>query len=640
MAYSARPVPQNIMNVEFKFFDFVTIRQFLTSFGLLVLCAVLYFLLPSPWKIIIPILCLILGGIIIYVPFNGEPFGSFISLYLEALILPQRRIWNKRGVVVKTAYRQAHKYQFGNDPTDDFNKFKFQSSTEQIKLSPEQEKLDVEEDKFIHDQNTTNSGNMNAKYSPPSNKQQPTQQKPLNNPNSTSVSSRSIQTSVNLNQFPDKQEPISLVQEKQGQPEKPEIENSQTPTEPAQQIETPQPEIKQEETKPQVQINIPTPQQPTENHEAPQKEQEVIITNHVPNYISSETKAQDLPQDQPITEQKTLSETIAQPSQAAEAQSSVNVEETIKEIKEMSPPQVQKRDEDELALRNYIFGTVEDGKGGSVSGAAIVIKNNDENQEVTYSKQNGDFQSVHEYKAGEYLLHVNVDSEEFNEVRIQHDPIDPIPVIIKPKVVQSILPQPHEVEEQITTDPDVFSGNYDSRSFDLGNDYEELEVKLNKQPEEQTIHQEDNFETNVLNNLDDNVPQDLIATREDTQLNLATQPDKLQSFDKHELINFSILDTAQAKMDSHLLNIPNTINGRIISATAQPLAGVLVNILDREKNIVKSIGTDMNGIFYSFTSLPDGFYYIELSKSGYEFPSFYINLQNSTQEPKDIKSFN
>lgn len=96
-------VPGNIMSVEFKLFDFMTLKQFLYLVVSSFLSYVLFTFLPdSIFKWLIPFIITTFGIIVAFVKFNGEPFEVYTTNFLLGIIEPQRRVWSKTPIVKKT----------------------------------------------------------------------------------------------------------------------------------------------------------------------------------------------------------------------------------------------------------------------------------------------------------------------------------------------------------------------------------------------------------------------------------------------------------------------------------------------------------------------------------------------------------
>lgn len=97
------PIPKNIMDVEFKLFGNLTIKQFAYVAGAFVFGAFIY-MLQMPGFITFPILALI-GFLAIALAFfevNGQPFARWFTNFLLVLITPQRKVWKKSPHLPKT----------------------------------------------------------------------------------------------------------------------------------------------------------------------------------------------------------------------------------------------------------------------------------------------------------------------------------------------------------------------------------------------------------------------------------------------------------------------------------------------------------------------------------------------------------
>lgn len=154
MGYAARPVPQNIMNVEFKVFDFLTVKQLFIGVGILIVAVLLFFVLPSGWNITISGFIIFLGFIVLFVPFNGDPFLVFVSNYLEAMITDQRRVWHKKGIILKTAAQKALYYRYGAEvPLSKIDSYFMIGSKNNIQQSNNTTNIDQLENEFLSKSN-------------------------------------------------------------------------------------------------------------------------------------------------------------------------------------------------------------------------------------------------------------------------------------------------------------------------------------------------------------------------------------------------------------------------------------------------------------------------------------------------------
>lgn len=147
------PVPQNIMDVEFKLFGALTVRQFSYAAAGFI-CALISYYTPLP-----DILRLIFIGISIgtglflsLVKINGQSSTIWVSNFIVSMIVPQERLWRKIGIIPEV---------LKNDPT-----FKDRSDPDVVEtltkerldkmpamplenLSPAENELDEQEEKNL-----------------------------------------------------------------------------------------------------------------------------------------------------------------------------------------------------------------------------------------------------------------------------------------------------------------------------------------------------------------------------------------------------------------------------------------------------------------------------------------------------------
>lgn len=392
-SYGTRPVPQNIMNVEFKLFDLVTVKQFLLAFALFLFCGVLvYFGRGLFWQVFVPGVSGFVGILFIFVPFNGEPFSNFISYYLEAMISPQRRVWNKKGYVVKSAFKAAQEIRFGNDPMNNSeNGFKY-NSDKGIKLA-EAALLDEQEAAFIERKEQGVEINANIE-SMNSNGKSNDQNQPV------------LQKRVDLNQFSfiDNSEPD---------------ESRVTINDDSKDIKTLQAGstyLQKEGGNKGVNIDFSMVSESYSNQQYVDHKKD----ESMPISISIQNKTQQ--QNTSFDERNAPSESMISNDQNKvinDSNASGNTSEKPSEL------QNQVDDEFENAIltdsEGYIFGIVEK-NDLPIESAAVVIKKADKNLEIVYTNKNGEFKSNFEHKAGKYQLVVNHESKEIKRVDIDFDP--------------------------------------------------------------------------------------------------------------------------------------------------------------------------------------------------------------------------
>jgi len=89
-------IPQNIMEVEFKLFGSLTVRQFISLAGGILIGVVIYFLkLPIivGWPLIA--FSVLVGLGLAFMTVNGQPFGRWFSNFIIALFSSQKYVWKK-----------------------------------------------------------------------------------------------------------------------------------------------------------------------------------------------------------------------------------------------------------------------------------------------------------------------------------------------------------------------------------------------------------------------------------------------------------------------------------------------------------------------------------------------------------------
>lgn len=89
-------IPQNIMEVEFKLFGSLTIRQFVSLAGGITGAVIIYFIgLPIfvSWPLML--FSVILGMSMSFVTINGQSFGRWFTNFVLALFTSQRYIWRR-----------------------------------------------------------------------------------------------------------------------------------------------------------------------------------------------------------------------------------------------------------------------------------------------------------------------------------------------------------------------------------------------------------------------------------------------------------------------------------------------------------------------------------------------------------------
>ena len=99
----SHPIPKNLMDVEFKLFGSLTVKQF-GSLALSFLFAVLIHLSPLPAVIELPLKIAFVGiGFgMAFVKIHGQTFDKYMTNFLMAMLTPQRMIWKKENKAPKS----------------------------------------------------------------------------------------------------------------------------------------------------------------------------------------------------------------------------------------------------------------------------------------------------------------------------------------------------------------------------------------------------------------------------------------------------------------------------------------------------------------------------------------------------------
>lgn len=93
-------VPQNIMEVEFKLFGALSVKQFAYLAGFLMLALAIYFTpLPGLLRFVLIVLAVILGIFLSLIKINGQYSSIWLKNFIVAMFTSQERVWKKTGVV-------------------------------------------------------------------------------------------------------------------------------------------------------------------------------------------------------------------------------------------------------------------------------------------------------------------------------------------------------------------------------------------------------------------------------------------------------------------------------------------------------------------------------------------------------------
>lgn len=93
------PIPQDITGFQFKLIGNMTIRQFVYLAAGVVVAFFIFFILPIPFLIKLPlsIIFLIIGASFAFVPISGRPMDTMVSNFFKALSAQTQYIYQKTG---------------------------------------------------------------------------------------------------------------------------------------------------------------------------------------------------------------------------------------------------------------------------------------------------------------------------------------------------------------------------------------------------------------------------------------------------------------------------------------------------------------------------------------------------------------
>lgn len=99
----SHPIPKNLMDVEFKLFGSLTLKEF-GSLAINFIVALVIYTLKLPVVIGYPLIAffVILGLAFAFIRYQGQSFPTILVNFLYAIFMPQQRIWKKNPKVPKT----------------------------------------------------------------------------------------------------------------------------------------------------------------------------------------------------------------------------------------------------------------------------------------------------------------------------------------------------------------------------------------------------------------------------------------------------------------------------------------------------------------------------------------------------------
>ncbi|MBP9758586.1 PrgI family protein [Candidatus Dojkabacteria bacterium] len=145
------PIPKNIMDVEFKLFGNLTIRQFMYVAGAFVLGAFV-FMLKLPEILSFPIIGVIafFGIALSFFEVGGQPFARWLTNFLIVLITPQRKVWKKNPKLPKTLRENFRVPKVVKHTDKEKQRFEYVDNMLEQKMFSINDKLSFEEQKIMN----------------------------------------------------------------------------------------------------------------------------------------------------------------------------------------------------------------------------------------------------------------------------------------------------------------------------------------------------------------------------------------------------------------------------------------------------------------------------------------------------------
>ncbi len=85
-----------------------------------------------------------------------------------------------------------------------------------------------------------------------------------------------------------------------------------------------------------------------------------------------------------------------------------------------------------------------------------------------------------------------------------------------------------------------------------------------------------------------------------------------------------------------LTDLPNVVNGIIITEAGMPLDGVIIVIKNKAGNSIRALKTNKAGQFMVSTPMETGVYYLEMERGGYTFDTLEVTLGGTVLKPLEI----
>ena len=274
------------------------------------------------------------------------------------------------------------------------------------------------------------------------------------------------------------------------------------------------------------------------------------------------------------------------------------------------------------SLKNYIFGYVEDQNETPIQGATVVIKkaNQDEKLEILNTNSAGEFKTYSEYPEGQYNITVFYNGDTFRDLVIYHNPVDPVPVIVSPKVEEDV--NKTEIQDDVVSAPETtvdgtFIGEYNFDAFSVEN---LLSTELDIDNKALVDQKDVSFRQETVSQNSDSVVKTGGVSYE-FPVDFLSLPDMDVNFAR--------------ELDTSLIYLFNTLNGVVVDGGNNPISGVQISIWDRDGKLVNSCISNELGYFYSISPIPDGDYVV-IAKNGTTMRRFFVEMNGKVIKPKVI----
>ncbi len=638
--YGVRPVPQNIMQVELKLFDLFTVRQFITAAIVGFICIGLFLLLPSPYNIYIPLVIGIMAVIVIFVPFNGEPFEVFLSHYLEAMVSPQRRVWHKKGFYLKSAAEKARIYQYGYDPLEGKDE---EFLLQQNSANSQPTNLDLAEQELLQTQ--VNINNMTVQ-------------------NSSNINSGSIFNNVNLNNLTG--QPLqSLVQkpkvkyitkENKQNEEKVEFksyifgtveDNEAKPVKDAVVLLI-KDNVELEEMNTgssgdfQTKLEYPKGRYHIEVYQGSKLFNQIELNydpvDPVPVNIFPADHGEYLERKRKEAEEKAQKQNTNSDVFDGEYDPSLfKIESDSNSIK----PNLNFNAQEPTRSKNNILSQTD-----SMIDKLVDISMNNTNATVLSAQHK--FNAMKSKTSDDTLVDIvisqNQKLNQSNQIDQQTSTSQNIQETHSNKFSNQ-LQQPEYLRTESSYKTDETNINFVNTTTHSNSSDQYITQDISQNPQTQSHFDNNNVYVQVQTNSytnQSNTSSNAIGSTSSPNVNNATNQCyqitpalRNQYIRDLQVYDFETLPVViNIPMENNLINVPNTVNGVLCLLDGTPIAGADIVIRNQNNEVINRTKSDQKGIFYSYSSLNPGIYFINIYYMNRNIANFGVNVKNRVISPK------